>query len=56
MQKGFPRGLPTVQCSDRIKLDLGIEEGLDGRGDVVGVIMAIFSVAMAAMIVMMVMT
>lgn len=47
--------LHTVQCRDRIKLDLRVQEGLNGGGDVIGVIMAIFPMAMPAMIVVVMM-
>lgn len=47
--------LHTVQCRDRIKLDLRVQEGLDGGGDVIGMIMAVFSMAMPAMIVVVMM-
>ena len=43
----------TVQRIDRIKLDLRVEKRLDGRGDVAGMVMAVF--AMAPTVVVMVM-
>ena len=51
MIKRYP--LHTVQRIDRIKLDLRVEKRLDGRGDVAGMVMAVF--AMAPTMVMMVM-
>lgn len=45
----------TIQSDDLPKINLGVEEGLDGRGDVVRVIM-VLAVAAATVIMVMVMT
>jgi hypothetical protein len=44
----------TVECVNGIKVDLGVEKRLDSGGDVVGMIVAIFIMAVAAMAVVMV--
>jgi hypothetical protein len=41
----------TIQGCDQVKVDLRIEEGLDGWSDIVGMIM-ILSVAVAIMVMM----
>ena len=41
----------TIQCNDRVKLDLRVEEGLDGRGDVIRVIVPIVSFAVAVAVI-----
>lgn len=44
----------TVQSGDTVELDLGVEKGLQSRGDVVGVVVAVFVVTMSAVIVVVV--
>lgn len=44
----------TIQSDDFPKIDLGVEEGLDGGGDIVRVIM-VLSVAAATVVMVMVM-
>ncbi len=42
----------TIQCNDRVKLDLRVEEGLEGRGDVIRVVVPIVSFAVAVAVIM----
>lgn len=41
----------TIQCSDRVKLDLRVEEGLEGGGDVIRVVVPIVSFAVAVAVI-----
>ena len=52
MIKRYP--LHTVQRIDRIKLDLRVEKRLDGRGDVAGMVMAVFAMAPTMVVMVMV--
>lgn len=52
MIKRYP--LHTVQRIDRIKLDLRVEKRLDGRGDVAGMVMAVFTMAPTMVVMVMV--
>lgn len=42
-----PRGL-TIEGGDRVKVDLGIEKRLDRGGDIVGMVVSVFTLAVAA--------
>lgn len=46
-------GRPTIESVDLIKVDLGVEKGLNGGGDVVGVVVLGVTVATIAMVMMM---
>lgn len=44
----------TVESRYGIELDLGVEKGLDSWGDIVGMVVAVFAMAMAAVVVVVV--
>lgn len=47
----YRRQYHTIQCSDRVKLDLRVEEGLEGGGDVIRVVVPIVSFAVAVAVI-----